>query len=152
MELAGTESAAVTCYLDGAMYTLDEQAKTGVLVSDGLSNMFDSDPLTFDGLYSMMTDRKGSADYTEEMREVDGTVYYTQVYPGDGEYVPEAAFCFDAQGNLAYVIKSPLENSSFDLGEVIYTVHAVDSAVDDSLFTISGYEISELSSGDSAGE
>ena len=80
--------------------------------------------------------------YEEEEREVEGKKYAVEVFPAS-DYQGETGFYFDENGKLAYVQQLPLENASVDIGESFYTIHTMDTAVDEKLLDASGYKLGE---------
>ncbi len=106
-----------------------------------------------DDVFSLLWSCGQRLDYTEEnaeLEEEDGETgetvlhpYTTVIYPAT-EYEPEYIFYFDEDGQLARIHEdAPVIETAVDIGESLYTVYAIDDAVDDSLFDISGYEITE---------
>ena len=69
--------------------------------------------------------------------------YTVEVFPAT-DYTPEAAFYYNDDGQLAYYIKgAPVIELAQEVGESVYTIHAIDTEVDETLFDISGYQIAE---------
>ena len=74
--------------------------------------------------------------------ELDGVSYTAELFPATG-YTAEAAFYFGDDGRLAFCFKgAPVIKTAAEIGETVYTVYAIDEAVDEALFDISGYAIS----------
>ena len=80
-------------------------------------------------------------DYQTETRELEGVSYTAEVYPAQ-DYTAEAVCYFDDAGNLIrIVVGAPVVAPQ--MGETVYTVHGIDDKVDETLFDISGYTISQ---------
>lgn len=105
---------------------------TGVVATTTTSSVITDNVMLMDSLYSDIQSCAQRTDYTEDTREMDGVSYMTEVF-SDG-----AAFYFDDAGQLVYYI-----TDVDGLGETVYTIHAIDGAVDEALFDISGYEIAD---------
>ena len=131
----------VTLVLDDKVYSLDPKDKTGVIATTITFTV--EDIMMMDSLYSDIRTYALRAECTEETREVEGVSYTVEVFPAT-EYTPEAAFYFDADGGLAYYLEGPpVIETTVELGESFYTVHAIDAAVDETLFDVSGYTVAE---------
>ena len=92
-----------------------------------------------DDLYSVIYQRVLRTDFTVESRELEGVSYTTEIYPGQN-YMQEAAFYYDEAGRLVHVLVAAPQIAP-ELGETFYTIYAIDEAVNDALFDISGYTI-----------
>ena len=67
--------------------------------------------------------------------------YLAEIYPAAASfYNPEEVFLFDDEGNLVYYIVTLTDT----MGEMTYKVNIIDDKVDESLLTISDYEIKQL--------
>ena len=88
-----------------------------------------------DELGKLMDKWAHNSGFPVETREVDGVSYTVEVYPADGG--TEVAFYFDESGRLACVRNDSISS----LGELFYTVNAIDTEVDESLFDISAYTV-----------
>ena len=141
--VSGFESATITFFRDGTAYNLDPEDMTGIIATTTTSSYIMANIMSMDSLYSDIQSYAQRTDYTEETREMDGASYTVEVFPAT-DYTPEAAFYFDDAGQLAYYIAgAPVIESAIEIGESVYTIHTIDDAVDEALFDISGYEISE---------
>ena len=144
VQVSGYESTTVTFYQEGNVYSLTPSDMTGTLVTTVDPSLLGTGILAMDSLYSAILSHALSTNFTTETREVDGTAYTVDIYPAT-EYQAEGAFYFDAEGNLVrYVEGPPVIETTIDIGESVYTVESIDTAVDESLLDISGYQISEL--------
>ena len=134
----GYSSDSAQCVLDGAVYSLQPDKKTGTKVMT-VSTALLPDPLLMDDLYKAMSGQIHVRDYATETREVDGVSYTVEVYPAT-DTTAEIAFYFDGAGQLVHVLQgAPVVMP--EMGETFYTVHAVDTAVDETVFDLSAYTI-----------
>ena len=141
-QVKGLTNSTITCYLDGAMYNLDPDKKTGIIATTVSPEFFGSrSVLAIDKLYGLLSKRVNQRTYTEETREANGVSAPAIVYPADSVNA-ETVFWFDEAGNLLYVLEGAPVIAP-DMGETFYTVLAVDTNVDPSLFSIEGYTIGE---------
>ena len=139
--VSGYEDTTVSLFLDGVMYRLLPEDHTASVVTATSSSAFKDEALILDDLYAALRTRAEETEFKVETREVDGVSYQAEVFPGD-DYLPEAAFYFDRQGELAYYWEDePV--SMPELGEAFYTIHFINDAVDETLFDLSAYEIVE---------
>ena len=130
--VSGYKNATITFFRDGTAYNLDPEDMTGLIATTTTSSVITKNVMLMDNLYSDMWHYAQEMDYTVETRDMDGASYTTEVF-SDG-----AAFYFDDAGQLVYYI------TDIDgIGETVYMIHAIDGTVDEALFDISGYEISE---------
>ena len=84
-------------------------------------------------LHTFFTTKKGI------VKAVNGVSYSVEVFPAQ-DYTPETAYYFDGDGKLVHILTgAPVMMP--ELGETFYTIHGVDTAVDESLFDLSGYAI-----------
>jgi hypothetical protein len=133
----------VTVFRDNTAYNLDPEKKTGVIATTVSSSYFADNIERLDSLYSDIWTYAHEKDCTEETREKDGVTYNVEYFPA-GEYTAECAFYFDENGQLVYVEKgAPVIEGLQDIGTSTYTIKAIDNEVDEALFDISGYEITE---------
>ncbi len=141
-KVAGYEREMVTFAKDGLVYNLYPDKMTGIVVTSIPS--FTADTLAqMDSLYLDIVYFGSKTEYTEETREKDGVSYTVEVFPAT-DYTPEAAFYYNDDGQLAYYIKgAPVIELAQEVGESVYTIHAIDTEVDETLFDISGYQIAE---------
>ena len=93
-----------------------------------------------DELYQMVYQYGHMTDFEIELCELNGTVYTTEAYAP--EDTAAAVFFFDDTGALAFVYKEA-PPSSPEMGESVYAVSAIDSAVNEALFDLSAYAITE---------
>ena len=137
--VSGFESSSATFYQDGKTYSLKPDAGTGILAAETSSGLLDNNILMLDNLYSAIQGNARQKEYTVETREVGGESFTVEVYPAASEYAYERAFYFSADGQLRYCLES--SPKAVSIGDSFYTVHAIDTEVDESLFDISGYAI-----------
>ena len=142
-KVSGYESPSVTVFRDDTAYNLDPEKKTGTIATTVSSSYFSENIKLLDSLYSDIYSYAHVEGCTEETREKDGVTYDVVAYPA-GEYSSECAFYFDENGQLVYVEKgAPVIESYKDMGGTTYTIKTIDNEVDESVFDISGYEITE---------
>lgn len=132
----GTTIVDVSCFIGDTSYILnpDKMEAQAVLTLSPTLLKYHS-YIRQDELGKLMDKWAGSAGFQVETREVDGVSYTVEVHPADGG--TEVAFYFDESGRLACVRNDSISS----LGELFYTVYAIDSEVDESLFDISAYTI-----------
>ena len=111
----------------------------GTLAASTSSGIITENVLMLDDLYGVIYQRALRSDFTVESRELEGVYYTVEVYPGQG-YAQEAAFYYDETGQLIHVLVGAPQTAP-ELGETFYTIYAIDEAVNDALFDISGYTI-----------
>ena len=140
-EVSGYMAQTITFFQDGTAYSLNPGEMTGTVATTTTDSLISENVLLLDELCQLLWERAGQTDFTTESRELNDTVYTAEIYPGS-EYDAETVFFFDEQGQLAAVLDGA-PPSMPDLGETLYTVHVMDEAVNESLFDISGYEITE---------
>ena len=142
-KVSGFESPSVVVFRDNTAYNLDPEKKTGVIATTVSSSYFADNIERLDSLYSDIWTYAHEKDCTEETREKDGVTYNVEYFPA-GEYTAECAFYFDESGQLVYVEKgAPVIEGLQDIGTSTYTIKTIDNEVDEALFDISGYEITE---------
>ncbi len=142
-KVSGYENASVVVFRDNTAYNLDPEKKTGVIATTVSSSYFSDNIERMDSLYSDIWTYAHETDCTEETREKDGVTYNVEYFPA-GEYTAECAFYFDENGQLVYVEKgAPVIEGLQDIGTSTYTIKTIDNEVDEALFDISGYEITE---------
>ena len=142
-KVSGYENASVVVFRDDTAYNLDPEKKTGVIATTVSSSYFSDNIERMDSLYSDIWTYAHETDCTEETREKDGVTYDVEYFPA-GEYTAECAFYFDENGQLVYVEKgAPVIEGLQDIGKSTYTIKTIDNEVDEALFDISGYEITE---------
>ncbi len=138
-KVSGYEQRSATAYVDGTSYMLyPDEMKGSAVMSVPLSMLMDN-VLMLDDCYKTIFQSAMRSDCTEETREVDGVSYSVEVFPAQ-DYTPETAYYFDGDGKLVHILSgAPVMMP--ELGETFYTIHGVDTAVDESLFDLSGYAI-----------
>ena len=137
--VAGVEDTTVTFVDDGKVYNLFPEKKTGVLVTE--TSSLSSNALMMDPLFAAIVSKAQSSDFTTETREIDGRTCTAECYPAT-QYQPESVFVFDGNNALvSYTEGAPVVETAVKIGESFYTVNAIDGAIDESLFDISGYAI-----------
>ena len=142
-EVSGYEDTKVTFFRDGTAYLLDPAQMTLSVATTTASSLVRDNVLMMDQLYSAIFSHARGTDFTEETRELDGVTCQVYVYPAT-DYQAEASFWFDEEGNLVrYEEGAPVIETTIELGESVYTVGGIDTAVDESLFDISGYQPAE---------
>lgn len=142
-KVAGFESPSVVVFRDDTAYNLDPEKKTGVIATTVSSTYFADNIERLDTLYGDIWTYAHESECTQETREKDGVTYDVEYFPA-GEYTAECAFYFDENGQLVYVEKgAPVIEGLQEIGGSTYTIKAIDNEVDEALFDISGYEITE---------
>ena len=138
-KVSGYEQRSATAYVDGTSYMLyPDEMKGSAVMSVPLSMLMDN-VLMLDDCYKTIFQSAMRSDCSEETREVDGVSYSVEVFPAQ-DYTPETAYYFDGDRKLVHILSgAPVMMP--DLGETFYTIHGVDTAVDESLFDLSGYAI-----------
>lgn len=138
-KVSGYEQRSATAYVDGTSYMLyPDEMKGSAVMSVSLSLLMDN-VLMLDDCYQKIYQSAMRSDCTVETRELDGVSYSVEVFPAK-DYTPETAFYFDGDGKLVHILEgAPVLMP--DLGETFYTIHDMDTAVDESLFNLSGYAI-----------
>ncbi|MBQ6504815.1 MAG: hypothetical protein IJI57_12980 [Flexilinea sp.] len=139
VKVSGYGDLKANAFLDGTVYLLYPEKKTGSVVMTISLSLLSNNVLMLDDCYKAMQSRALRKDFTVEEREVDGEKFTVEVFPASGS-TDGAAFYFDAEGKLIHIL---LDAPSLmpSLGETFYTIHSFDKAVDASLFDISGYTI-----------
>ena len=141
-QVSGLENTLVTFFRDGTAYNLDPDDMTGVIATTTTSSAITENIMLMDHLLSDIHSYAQRKDYSVEQRERDGVSYTVELFPAT-DNTPEAAFYFNADGQLVYCFKAaPVIETSVDIGETVYTVYTIDEAVNEALFDISGYTIS----------
>ncbi len=141
-QISGLETTTINVFRDGTAYVLWPEKMTGTVATTTSSSIITGNVLRLDTLYQDMDTNAKRKDFTVETREIDGVSYTAEVFPA-GAYTAEAVYCFDESGQLVYYIKgAPVMDIGLEMGESVYRLHAVDNAVNESLFDISAYTIS----------
>ena len=137
--LYGFTTRSGECFLEDTAYSLNPEKMEARVVTTVSFSIIKNNVLMLDDLYKLIANHAGRTDFTTETRDVEGKSCTALVYPEKG-YDAEAVFCFDESGNLVYILESaPVVMPS--LGETFYTIFAIDTAVDESLFDISAYTV-----------
>ena len=132
----GMSVVDVSCFIDDTAYILNPdkmEAQVVTTISQSLLKYYSY--IRQDELGKLMDKCAHKSGFQVETREVDSVSYTVEVYPADGG--TEVAFYFDESGRLSYVRNDSISS----LGELFYTVSAIDSEVDESLFDISAYTV-----------
>ena len=140
-KVSGLQNTTITVLVDGKVYNLDPDDKTGMLVMESVPSTVAKNPLLQDSLYQDMYTCASKKDFTTEKRELDGKTYTVEVYPASTSGAGDSAFYFDDDGVLKYYLAGPISAGKTSIGEQLYTVEVIDGEVDDSAFTIDGYKI-----------
>ena len=136
---SGYEQRSATAFVDGTCYNLYPDEKRGSAVLSISLSLLQDNVLLLDDCYKTLYQSAMRTDCTEETQEVDGKSYSVEVFPAE-DYTPEVAFYFDEAGKLVHILEGEPVLMT-ELGETFYTIHAVDTAVDETLFDLSGYAI-----------
>jgi len=140
-QVSGFENTMVTFFRDGTAYNLYPKDMTGLIATTTNSSYIRENVMLMDHLFSDIHSYAQRKDYTTEKRELDGVSYTVELFPATGS-TAEAAFYFNADGKLAFCFEgAPVIKTAAEIGETVYTVHAIDEAVNEALFDISGYTI-----------
>ena len=140
-QVSGYEDRTATFFKDGTAYVLSPDDMTATVATSTGSSLIANNVLLMDSLYSLISGRAKSMDFTVETRELNGVQYSADVYPAT-EYKAETAFLFDDDGNLVGCIEGPpVLQTAAEIGESVYTVAAIDGAVDAALLDISTYQV-----------
>jgi hypothetical protein len=141
-KVSGIEGSTAVFFRDGTAYNLYPDSMTGITVTTTSSSFIADNILQMDKLYAGIAKHAKDRNYTVETREFNGVSCTVEVFPATA-YDPEAAFYFDAAGQLVgFIEAAPVNPSIVDIGESVFTVRLIDSAVNEALFDISGYTIS----------
>lgn len=142
-KVSGYENTTVTFIRDGKVYNLSPDDKTGKYITDLPLSYTNANLMLMDSLYSELTMATTRTGRTEEERELEGTTYSVDVYP-ETEYQSETIVYFDGDDQPVFCSKAaPVIETAVDIGESFYTVEVIDDQVDESLFDVSAYNISE---------
>ncbi len=140
---SGRSSSKFTYAGDGMVYALKPESMTAVPVTEIYLESVKNRTIMMDHLYQTIYKKLRDGTSTEGVREINGAVYITETYPAT-EYEPESVFCFADDGTLVYYIEgAPVFESASQIGESHYKIHSIDSRVDESLLTLSGYQITQ---------
>ena len=137
----GYEQLSASAFIDGTSYVLYPNEMRGKVALTTSLSMVRENILLTDELYKTLYQRSMRTDYTVETRELEGVTYTAEVYPA-ADYMAEAVFYYDADRNLIHILEgAPVMAPT--MGETFYTIHAIDTEVDETLFDLSDYTISE---------
>ncbi|QTE68164.1 hypothetical protein JNO48_13400 [Clostridiales bacterium] len=132
----GLSAVSASCFIGDTSYMLNpDQMEAQAVLTLSPSLLKYHSYIRSDELGKLIDKWAHNSSYKIETREVDSVSYTVEVYPADGG--TEVAFYFDESGRLSYVRNDSISS----LGELFYTVSAIDSEVDESLFDISAYTI-----------
>ena len=138
------ESTDATVLLDGKAYNLDPAAMTGTFVTETTASPVVTNAAMMDSLYQAIAENAVKTDLTEETREFDGVSYDAVIVPETDER-EECVFYFNPDGSLAaYFAGAYKDENLAGIGTSTYRITSIDSSIDESLFDISGYEITDL--------
>ena len=137
----GYEQPSATLYRDGKAYNLYPDEKRGTVALSYSSSLLTENILLMDELFKEIYECAFRKDFTEEKRELEGVQYTAEVFPAQ-DYSAEAVFFYDDAGRLVHVLVGPPVYMP-DFGETFYTVRSIDDKVDETLFDLSGYTITE---------
>ena len=141
--VSGLENTAAVLFRDSTAYNLDPEAKTALKVTTTSLKAVNEYALLMDDLYAAIVRNADRTDFTQEVRELNGKEYAVEVYPARADYESAYAFYFDGEGKLAYCEEQHPETAGIQLGTSAYTVETIDGAVEDALFELTGYTITE---------
>ncbi len=137
--LADEKTSAVLGSYGSTKYVLSPDDKTGTVTHSFLRNFL----LAEDNLYRVIMDYSNKLEWYEESREFDGVPCLAEVYT-DLKTGDETAYCFGDEGQLLYVLETKLDSDGETIKrETLFKVNAIDENVDESLFDISDYTISD---------
>ncbi len=140
VKVSGNEGRTATFFKDGTVYLLYPDEMKGSVATTASAGV-SGNMMLLDDLYQTVYTMAQRGDYTVGTRDVDGVTYKVEVFP-ETDYKAETVFYFDDAGKLVHVLEGAPKLAP-DLGESFYTVKAIDTAVNDSLFDISGYTIEQ---------
>lgn len=134
----GYTDTKITAMIDGVAMNLDADAKTGTVATTTTSQVA-KDPMLMDDVYKALWTCAQQSPSSTEKGEMDGAAYTVETYKQ--QYTADDMFYFDDEGNLAYYVKGSMKSGNTEIGETVYKIAAIDDAVDESLFDVSGYAI-----------
>ena len=138
MTVKGYTDTKITVMVDGVAMNLDADAKTGTVATTTTSQVA-KDPMLMDNVYKALWTCAQQSPSSTEKGEMDGVAYTVETYKQ--QYTADDMFYFDDEGNLAYYVQGSMKSGSTEIGETVYKINAIDAAVDESLFDVSGYAI-----------
>ena len=136
--MKGYTDTKITVMVDGVAMNLDADAKTGTVATTTTSQVA-KDPMLMDDVYKALWTCAQQSPSSTEKGEMDGVAYTVETYKQ--QYTADDMFYFDDEGNLAYYVQGSMKSGSTEIGETVYKINAIDAAVDESLFDVSGYAI-----------
>ena len=141
------DGVVITMFRDKVHYKLFPDSKTGTSVKDE-TMYFESDCIIneYKNFFTIIRSHVNRTDYTAISRTLLGKAYRAEVFP-EYRYGPETAFYFDQEGNFVYCYEEKfhgLSPAGYGKGEILFTVNTLEKDFDESVFDISGYEITEL--------
>ena len=140
-KVSGRDQTTDTCFLNGVAYLLYPDEMRAKVATSTSSSAITQNTLIMDSLFKAMYQRAQRTDFTTETQEIEGVAYTAEIYPGS-DYVTDMTFYFDQAGNLVHALEGAPKTASY-LGETFYTVHAIDTDVNDALFDISAYTVEQ---------
>jgi len=138
MTVKGYTDTKITVMIDGVAMNLDAAAKTGTVATTTTSQVA-KDPMLMDDVYKALWTCAQQSPSSTEKGEMDGVAYTVETYKQ--QYTADDMFYFDDEGNLAYYVQGSMKSGNTEIGETVYKIAAIDAAVDESLFDVSGYAI-----------
>ena len=138
MTVKGYTDTKITVMIDGVAMNLDADAKTGTVATTTTSQVA-KDPMLMDDVYKALWTCAQQSPSSTEKGEMDGAAYTVETYKQ--QYTADDMFYFDDEGNLAYYVQGSMKSGNTEIGETVYKIAAIDDAVDESLFDVSGYAI-----------
>ena len=138
MTVKGYTDTKITAMIDGVAMNLDADAKTGTVATTTTSQAA-KDPMLMDDVYKALWTCAQQSPSSTEKGEMDGVAYTVETYKQ--QYTADDMFYFDDEGNLAYYVQGSMKSGNTEIGETVYKINAIDAAVDESLFDVSGYAI-----------
>jgi hypothetical protein len=138
MTVKGYTDTKITVMVDGVAMNLGVDAKTGRVATTTTSQVA-KDPMLMDDVYKALWTCAQQSPSSTEKGEMDGVAYTVETYKQ--QYTADDMFYFDDEGNLAYYVQGSMKSGNTEIGETVYKIAAIDDAVDESLFDVSGYAI-----------
>ena len=130
-------------FRDGVAYSLSPKKGTATKVTSAGSDAISQDALMMDTLYAAIRENAGRTDFTRETREMDGQTLEAEIFPARNAYQSTYVFSFDRDGRLVTCEEIHPESAGIRLGTSVYTIRVMDANVDDTLFELTGYTVSE---------
>lgn len=140
-QVSGFENTVVTFFRDGTAYNLYPDDMTGIIATTTTSSYLAENVMLMDHLLSDIRSYALRKDYTTQTQEIEGVSYTVELFPETAGSA-QAAFYFLDDGRLVYCHKgAPVTETAAEIGETVYSVYAIDTAVNEALFDISAYTI-----------